>query len=98
MTESASIDGLLVYAADDTDFDSILYGGKDVIWEHRNFGWNDAYNNTASDGQVGGTASMNFTGPYLQSIRSSEPGILNFNGSRYRGARVRSLTCEPILI
>ncbi|CDO75552.1 hypothetical protein BN946_scf184883.g14 [Trametes cinnabarina] len=62
MAESASIDGLLIYAADDTDFDSILYGGKDIVWEHRGFGWNDAFNDTASEGAPGGIVTMNFTG------------------------------------
>ncbi|KAJ2984943.1 hypothetical protein NUW54_g10319 [Trametes sanguinea] len=98
MTESASVNGFLIYAADDTDFDSIFYGGKDVIWEHRNSGWNDAYNDTASDGQVGGIASMNFTGTHLQTRQFLEPLVLTSNESRRRGPGIRSNARESILI
>ncbi|KAI9057346.1 hypothetical protein FKP32DRAFT_1380241 [Trametes sanguinea] len=79
MTESASVNGFLIYAADDTDFDSIFYGGKDVIWEHRNSGWNDAYNNTASDGQVGGIASMNFTGVVVLAFAAMPANLSSFD-------------------
>ncbi|KAI0327801.1 hypothetical protein GY45DRAFT_1081186 [Cubamyces sp. BRFM 1775] len=63
MPDSTSVDGLFLYVADDSDFDSISYGGgEDAIWEHTSEGWYGAYKNTGSEGVPGGTASMNFTG------------------------------------
>ncbi|KAI0327802.1 hypothetical protein GY45DRAFT_1372851 [Cubamyces sp. BRFM 1775] len=61
MPDSISVNNTYIFLADDSDLESISYGG---VWEHdtNHTGYIDAYKDTGSIGAPGSSATMQFSG------------------------------------